>query len=357
MNRPMMSSTSPSKRYRLILSAVHMVYRLVNSTFSVGELTLRLTRLLCQFIHASSAKVYLIDPVKKNINLVASFDNQINILLQKPKELKNIPTEVMSVTQGGSVLENHTLGLPLISDDYIGAIFIRRSKNDSSFSEFDRQMLSVFAEQAVTAIKNLQFHQEQERIILGSIKSIGNLLSKQGYSLTHSPAYMKVVKELAIQLKIGDEGLRSLEYACLLHDIGVIDVPYSILSKESALTAQEFNVIRRHTVQSVALIKPVEFLKPILPIILYHHEHYDGSGYPSGLKKEQIPLGARIIAVVDAVEAMMQSRPYRRALTINQIIVELQEKCGTQFDPKVVDVFLKLSRQKKFRIILSFLKG
>ncbi len=352
-----MTSISPSKRYRLILSAVHMVYRLVNSTYTVGELTLRLTRLLCQFIHASSASVYLIDPVKKDINLIASFDNQINILRQRPKELKNVPPEVIAVTQGNAVLENHTLGLPLISDDYIGAIFIRRSKNDDLFVEFDRQMLSVFAEQAVTAIKNLQFHHQQEQIVLGSIKSLGNLLSKQGYSLTHTPAYMKVVRILATQLKIGDEGLRSLEYACLLHDIGVIDVPYSILSKQSELSAKEFNIIRRHTAQSVALIKPVEFLKPILPIILYHHERYDGGGYPSGLKKEQIPYGARIIALVDAVEAMMQPRPYRKALTIVQTIVELKEKSGSQFDPRIVDVFLKLSRQKKFRNILSLLKG
>ena len=351
-------NTIPSaKRYRLILSAVHMVYRLVNSTFSVAELTLRLTRLLCQFIHASSASVYLIDPIKKNINLIASFDNQINILLQKPKELKGIPAEVIGVTQGASVLQDHILGLPLISDDYIGAIFIRRAKTDEPFVEFDKQMLSVFAEQVVTAIKNLQFHHQQEQIILGSIKSIGNLLKKQGHILTHTPAYMKVVRMIATQLSISDDGMRSLEYACLLHDIGGIDIPFSILSKQNELTPEEFKIIRRHTAQSVALIKPVEFLKPILPIILYHHEHYDGSGYPSGLKKEQIPLGARIIALVDAFEAMVQARPYRKALTTAGAIDEIKEKSGSQFDPKIVDVFLKLSRQKKFRNILLLLKG
>ena len=348
---------SASKRYHLILSAVHMVYRLVNSTFTVGELTLRLTRLLCQFIQASSASVYLIDPIKKNINLIASFDNQINILRQKPKELKDIPLEVIKVTQGACVLEHHTLGLPLVSDDYIGAIFIRRPKTDEAFVEFDRQMLSVFAEQAVTAIKNLHFHQQQEQIILGSIKSIGNLISRQAYPLTHTPAYMRVVRLLAMHLNIREEGIRSLEYASLLHDIGVIDVPFAILSKQSALTPEEFKIIRRHTAHSVALIKPVGFLKPILPIILYHHEHYGGGGYPSGLKKEQIPLGARIIAVVDAFEAMVQHRPYRKAGTIEGALKEIQEKSGSQFDPKIIEVFVNLSRQRKFRNLLSLLKG
>ncbi len=353
-----MTNVPASKRYRLILSAVHMVYRLVNSTYSVGELTLRLTRLLCQFIRASSAHVYLIDPFTKKVNLIASFDNQINILHQKSRELKDIPAQVMDVTMGVSVFENHTIGLPLTSDDYMGAIFIRRSKTDEAFGEFDRQMLAVFAEQAVTAIKNLQFHQQQEKIILGSIKSIGNLLSKQGgHALTHSPAYMRIVRTVAEQLKIGEDGLKSLEYASLLHDIGIIDVPFAILSKRNQLNPEEFKIIRQHTAQSVALIKPVEFLKPILPIILYHHERYDGSGYPSGLKKEQIPLGARIISVVDSFEAMVQTRPYRKALSIEEAIVEIEEKSGTQFDPKIVDVFLKLAKQKKFRKILSLLKS
>lgn len=346
-----------SKRYRLILSAVHMVYRLVNSTYSVGELTLRLTRLLCQFIRASSASVYLIDPTHKNINLIASFDNQINILRQKPKELKNVPTSVMAVTQGASVLEDHMLGVPLVGDDYIGALFIRRSRSQEAFEEFDRQMLSVFAEQAVTAIKNLQFHQQQEQIILGTIKSIGKMISKQMSITAHTPAYTKVVRRLAEALNVNEEGLRSLEYASLLHDIGVIDIPFSILSKQKQLTPEEFRIIRRHTAQSVALIKPVEFLKPILPVILYHHERYDGSGYPSGLKKEQIPLGARIIAVVDAFEAMMQLRPYRKPLKFDRALVELRGKSGSQFDPKIVDVFVSLCRQKKFRNILSLLKG
>ncbi|MBF0489772.1 MAG: HD domain-containing protein [Candidatus Omnitrophica bacterium] len=352
-----MTTVQASKRYRLVLSAVHMVYRLVNSTYSVGELTLRLTRLLCQFIHASSASVYLIDPIKKNVCMVASFDNQINILRQKPSELKNISSQVVSVTKGASVIEDFTIGLPLITDDYIGAIFIHRDEKDDAFEEFDRQLLSVFAEQVVTAIKNLQFSQQQEQIILGSIKSIGNLISKQGHSLTHTPAYMKIVRILSTQLNISDDGIRSLEYASLLHDIGIIDVPISILAKHEELTPQEQKIIRGHSTQSVNLIKPVGFLKPILPIIMHHHEHYDGSGYPSGLKKEQIPLGARIIAVVDAFEAMMQIRPYRKALTVDEAIVELKAKSGTQFDPKIVDVFLKLSRQKNFRNILSLLKG
>jgi len=317
-----------------------MVYRLVNSTYTVKELTLRLTRLLCQFIKASSASVYMIHPVKKNVIVSASFDNQINIWKDTPKELKDVGEDVLGVTRGASVLKEFCIGLPLVADDYLGAIFVRRESSEEAFNDFDYEMLSVFAEQVVTAMKNLQLHQEHEKIVLGSIASIGNLLKKQSYSgLTHTPVYMEIVKMLAMHLKVSSDGIKHLEYASLLHDIGIIDVPYDILSKRGNLSDQEFNMIRQHTAQSVELISPVEFLKPVLPIILHHHEKYDGSGYPSGLKKEQIPLGARIIACVDAFEAMIQGRPYRSSLSIDAAIDEVVKHSGSQFDPKIVNAF------------------
>ncbi len=350
---------SSSKRYHLVLSAVHMVYRLVNSTYTVKELTLRLTRLLCQFIRASSASVYLVHPVKKNVIICASFDNQINIWRDTPKELKDVGEDVLAVSRGASVLKEDCIGLPLIADDYLGAIFVRRSAAaEGPFNDFDYEMLSVFAEQVVTALKNLQLHQEHEKIILGSIASFGNLLKKQSYSrLTHPPVYMEIVKMIAVYLKVNSDGVKQLEYASMLHDIGIIDVPYDILSKRGKLTAQELELIRRHTAQSVALISPVAYLKPVLPIILHHHEKYDGSGYPSGLKKEQIPLGARIIAGVDAFEAMVQGRPYRSSLSVDGALDELVKHSGSQFDPKVVNAFVSLSSQKKFRKLLSLLKS
>ena len=351
------NTISSAKRYHLVLSAVHMVYRLVNSTYTVKELTLRLTRLLCQFVRASSASVYLVHPVKKNVVTCASFDNQINIWRDRSQDLKDVGEDVLAVTRGASVLKEDCIGLPLVADDYLGAIFVRRGPSEDPFSDFDYEMLSVFSEQVVTALKNLQLHQEHEKVILGSIASIGNLLKKQALSgLTHAPVYMEIVKLLALHLKVNSDGIKQLEYASLLHDIGIIDVPYDILSKRGKLSSQEFKVIRQHTAQSVALISPVEFLKPVLPIILYHHEKYDGSGYPSGLKKEQIPLGARVLSVVDAFEAMVQGRPYRSSLSIEAALDELIKHRGTQFDPKIIDAFVKLASQKKFRKLLSSLK-
>ncbi len=349
------SANGHQKNYRLILSAVHMVYRLVNSTYNTNELLLRLTRLICQLIHASSASVYILDSSHKRIELVAMFNNRINILLEKRQDLERIPPRERAVCFGQDIIQKRLIGLPLVADDNIGAIFIRRRKSEAAFITFDREILNVIAEQAVTAIKNLQLYEYQQKIIVDSIKSMGRLFQRQSrLPSAHTPVYFfKIVRCVAEKLRMGQADIDALHYACLLHDAGTMDVPYEILSKASQLTAEEFKVIKDHPARNVELIKPVAFLKPVLPIILYHHEKYDGTGYPSGLKKEQIPLGARIMAVADAVEAMIHGRPYRQRLSIDEAMSELKRNSGTQFDPKVVGVFLELVRQKIFRNYLS----
>jgi HD-GYP domain-containing protein (c-di-GMP phosphodiesterase class II) len=328
-----------------------MIYRLVNSTYNVQELALRLTRLLCQFIKANSSSIYLLDPKKKKLFLIAIFDNQINILINKKKDLANVPAKELRVTQGYPIYEGHLIGLPLVADENVGAIFIRRRKQEHSFTEFDKEMLSVVSEQSVTAIKNLQLYEEQQKIILGSVRFIEKLLERHGYtsSSTHLPNYFRIVKILGDRLNMRQEAIDNLYYASILLESGAIDIPYNILAKTSQLSPEEFKVIRDHPATSVELIRPVEFLKPVLPIILYHHENYNGTGYPSGLKKEQIPLGARVMAVVGAFEAMVKGRPYRKRLSVDEAVVELRRNSGTQFDPRVVQSFIELSKHKKFR--------
>ncbi len=348
---------SLEKRYSLVLSAVHMVYRLVNSTYNVRELTLRLTRLLCQFIKASSASVYILDPLKRKVILVAIFNNQINIWLDKRRDLKSISDVEIRVTEGYPLVEKRVIGLPLIADENIGAIFIERKNSEPPFTDFDREMLSVFAEQSVTAIKKLQLHEEQQKTILGSIQLIDKLLERKGaQGLAHAPAYFSIMKSIAEKMNLGQDAIDCLQYASMLHDAGAVDVPFEILSKTSQLTPEEFKIIRNLPTKSAELIKPVAFLRPVLPIILYHREKYDGTGYPSGLKKEQIPVGARIMAVVDAFEAMTRGRPYKRKLTLIEAHDELIRNSGTQFDPKVVKCFSELCKQKKFRKFLSKLQ-
>jgi HD-GYP domain-containing protein (c-di-GMP phosphodiesterase class II) len=333
-----------------------MVYRLINSTYNAKELSLRLTRLLCQFIHASSSSIYIIDPQVQKIALVAIFDNKINILMDKKKDIaRHVTEQEKQVTKGYAVLESHLVGLPLVADENVGAVFIKRKPHEPAFTDTDKEILSVVAEQSVTAIKNLQLYEAQQKVILGSIEFIGKLLARHGHAsaMAHTPVFFKIVKSLAEKLNLDDDTIDCLYYACVLRDAGAIDVPYNILAKTSQLSPEEFKVIRNQPAKSAELIRPVGFLRPVLPMVLYHHENYDGTGYPSGLKKEQIPIGARILAVVNAFEAMTIERPYKNRLSLAEAIEELKRNSGTQFDPKVVHVFIMLSRQRKFRKYLS----
>jgi HD-GYP domain-containing protein (c-di-GMP phosphodiesterase class II) len=125
----------------------------------------------------------------------------------------------------------------------------------------------------------------------------------------------------------------------LLHDVGKLNLDEALLLKPGPLDAREYDEIRRHPLAGARLIRSFEALRPALPYILFHHERWDGSGYPTGRFYEQIPLGARIVAVVDAFDAMTSTRPYRAPLPLRSALAELNRGAGTQFDPTVVRAF------------------
>jgi len=346
---------SAKERYKRVIAAVHMVYRLVNSTYSTKELLIRLTRIICQLVGASSSCVHVLDNHGKKLKLIAVFNGKINILYEKKTDLDKASRDERRVVKGDTIIRERFIGLPLVSDENIGAIFMRRKPHDRPFEDFDREVLAVLSEQVVTAVKNLQMHELQQKVILDSIKSMGKFFEKQGplEFYQHAPVYYKIIGRLAEQLGMKEKEVEALEYASILHDAGSVDVPYDILVKRGRLTPREFRILREHPQKSVELIKPVSFLKPVLPIVLYHHERYDGKGYPCGLKGEEIPLGARVMAVVDAFEAMVEGRPYKKGMHFSSTVEQIKKKKGTQFDPVVVDAFCKLCKETKFRKYLS----
>ena len=152
------------------------------------------------------------------------------------------------------------------------------------------------------------------------------------------------IERLAIQtgeqLGLSGDQLITLSYAAYLHDVGKTKVPDEILNKPGPLTDAEWKEMRKHPDYGAEMLREKDFLKDAAEIVRAHHEHYDGTGYPRGLKGEKIPIEARIIAVVDAYDAMMSDRPYRKARTKEQALEELKKNAGTQFDPRVVNAFM-----------------
>lgn len=146
---------------------------------------------------------------------------------------------------------------------------------------------------------------------------------------------------LARELGVTDEDtLCGLEAAALLHDTGKIAVPEHILNKPGRLTPAEFETMKRHAPIGAQVLAAIEFPYPVAPVVRHHHENWDGTGYPDGLKGEEIPLGARILSVVDCFDALTSDRPYRRRMTTEEALRIIVDRRGTQYDPKVVDAFV-----------------
>jgi HD-GYP domain-containing protein (c-di-GMP phosphodiesterase class II) len=137
-----------------------------------------------------------------------------------------------------------------------------------------------------------------------------------------------------------------LRYSAMLHDIGKIGIPEYILNKPAALTKEEREIIESHVLVAEAIVSHTPYLREVAPIILHHHEFYDGSGYPDGLKAEEIPLEARILAIADAYHAMTSDRPYRKGMPPEAALQEMERLAGKQFDPQLLPVFVSIIREQ-----------
>lgn len=167
--------------------------------------------------------------------------------------------------------------------------------------------------------------------------------ARDPYTAGHSARVTRISLLLSRELNMAEEDSRILEYAALFHDIGKLGVPDHILNKNGRLTDEEYESIRRHPDLGVSILGRVDFLSGALPIIRHHHERFDGNGYPSGIRGEQIPLGARIIAIADTYDAMTSDRPYRKGVSHDLAVQEILKNRGIQFDGKLVDAFMKIS--------------
>ena len=191
-------------------------------------------------------------------------------------------------------------------------------------------------------------HERDNEIILESIETFtGFIDAKDPYTNGHSKRVAEYTRQIAKEMGFHGEELDRIYYTALLHDCGKIGVPDNILGKPGKLTDEEFEIIKSHTVRGGEILHSFKSLKDADEGALYHHERYDGKGYPEGRAGEGIPLIARMICVADSFDAMNTNRVYRKRLTKERIIEEIETNKGKQFDPKIADIMLKLLKEGK----------
>ncbi len=234
------------------------------------------------------------------------------------------------------------LRVPVIIKEEVFAVLAVMSRRSSAFTVEDRNVLEKLAFQIGIALENARLITDLEELLVNTVKTLaGTIEAKSRWTKGHSDRVTHLALEIGEALGVGEGELMDLKLAGLLHDIGKIGTYESILNKPEKLTPEEMAVVREHTNKGADILMPIKQLQRIIPAVRHHHEFFDGSGYPNGLMGDDIPVLARILTVADTVDAMGADRPYRRGLSMGVIIDELNRCRNTQFDPVVVDAFLK----------------
>ena len=252
--------------------------------------------------------------------------------------------------------EGQALTVPLVSgSDVIGWMTLMRAAGAAPYTEADAQLLCVFAFQIGIAMLHSRTHQQLvdafrdlQRATLSTVRTLfAAIQAFDQYTHDHCERVSRYAYMLGRRLGIDPEELDSLRIGALLHDLGKIGIGDDTVRKQGCLTTDEVDRVQLHPVMGANILADMDAFRSVIPMILYHHECYDGSGYPAGLAGDEIPLGGRIIAVVDAFDSMTTDRPYRQALSISDALERLHAGAGSQLDPDLVAMWSEIVAEGK----------
>jgi len=244
------------------------------------------------------------------------------------REFASVPVVLAPMTAGGEPL---------------GVLNVTARVDDKPLARREMMFLSHIADAAAIAISGQLERQEKEKGYFSTIRALALAAeAKDEYTSGHSERVARYSVQIAEKLGMTREEIERVEWAAVVHDIGKLAVPEEVINKPTGLSYDEFEYIREHPVVGERIISQLGFMATSLPMIRGHHERIDGRGYPDRLKEDEIPLGARIIAVADAFDAMISDRPYRASLAVEAALNELRDGAGRQFDQACVDAFIEV---------------
>ncbi|MCX7720447.1 MAG: transporter substrate-binding domain-containing protein [Dictyoglomus thermophilum] len=242
-----------------------------------------------------------------------------------------------------------SLIVPLKLDGNIWGYFCLDISKESkeSFDELDISLVEQFTN-IISVFYGFRNYLKEREIYLTNLITvlIKTLEYYDRYTQGHSERVARYAVKIAERIGLDKERIKKIYWASLVHDIGKIYIPQTLLNKNGKFTEDEYEFVKIHPVKSEEILSQVEELKELARIVRHHHERWDGKGYPDGLSAEEIPLESRIIAVADAFEAMTAERPYKRALTLEEAIEEIERNKGTQFDPRLAEVMIEIIKEE-----------
>jgi putative nucleotidyltransferase with HDIG domain len=235
----------------------------------------------------------------------------------------------------------------MVRGELKGIVFTGPKLNDESYTDAELDIIAIIANSVGTGLENARLLTELQTSYVSTLRSLISIIeAKDPYTKGHTERVASYSVALADRIGLGEEDLRRIMFAALMHDIGKMGVLDEIVNKPDKLTAEEWELMKAHPVTGASIVEKMEFLDGIADIVRHHHEAWNGRGYPDGLHGEDIPYGARIVTVADSFDAMTTDRPYRKALSFDEAIQRLEESAGVQFDADLVKVFVQYLREQ-----------
>ena len=353
------------------LRGIFKVNHFLESAVEPRKIFSLITQLTCRLMHTDACILRLLDGDKKTLLVNSThcvskaFINKIPLLkagesicgmvVQTKKPLAVYDLDKDPSASSAELLKSESfksmLSIPVIFQGEISGVISTYSKNHRYFTEEEIEVLSIFASQVANAIQESKHYESLHMNYFNTMRALVLAIeAKDPYTRGHTERVTEYAIAVARVLKVSPRELELLRFAGELHDIGKISIPDSILSKPGRLTPDERVIIEQHTVKGEELLKPLDFLKPVRPVVRHHHEKYDGTGYPDRLKKKKIPFLSRILACADAFDAMTSDRPYRlRKFTVDEACVEIKNNSGSQFDPHIARTFIETIQSHNYR--------
>jgi putative nucleotidyltransferase with HDIG domain len=291
-----------------------------------------------------------VEPAAKDAELVVSQTILQTAVRQKSSVISNDALVDERFTHSKSVVSlavRSAMCTPVMNRGRVlGIVYVDSTSEANLFSREDLGLLSAVALKAGIAIDNARLYDDLRSLFYNTVETlVRTIQAKDQYTSGHSTRVSRYALLVAEKLALSTKDKHQLYLAAMLHDIGKIGVPDDLLQRPGRLSDDEMERVRNHVQLGASMIEMLGEMHPIVPLIRHHHESWDGTGYPDGLKGEEIPLVSRIIAVADTYDAMTSDRPYRKRRSHQIAIDEIKRTSGTKLDPRVAEVFLQVLRE------------